>query len=104
MVRPFSPAVPRESMAMGVSRAEAARRASAMPGRRRSHQAAVASGVTSRGPMPVPPVVRMKSASACRPKAARMAGSSSATISRRSTAAGKRARSTASISGPERSS
>ena len=51
----------RESIARGVMASEAARMASAMPGARRVATAMVASGVTSRGPKPVPPVVRIKS-------------------------------------------
>ena len=66
MLWPIMPASPRESMADGVSLSDAARRASEMPGRRLSMRAVVTSGVISRGEMPVPPVVRMKSAALCR--------------------------------------
>ena len=47
--------------ARGVLRMPSARSASAMPGASRSITARVASGVTSRGPRPVPPVVRITS-------------------------------------------
>jgi hypothetical protein len=39
---------------------DAERIVSAIPGTRRSMTCAVASGVTSRGPKPVPPVVRIR--------------------------------------------
>ena len=54
---PRTPASPRESRACGVFASESARSASAIPGATRSSTSAVASGVTSRGPSPVPPVV-----------------------------------------------
>ena len=47
--------------AIGVCRSPSARIASGSPGARRSSTESVASGVTSRGPSPVPPVVRMRS-------------------------------------------
>lgn len=56
-VRPQMPAASRERQARGVIANEAARIASGMPGAMRSQTAAVASGVTSRGEKPVPPVV-----------------------------------------------
>src|ERR1051326_2310614 len=56
-VRPRGPATPRESMPKGVCWRLAIRIASAMPGASRSIMASVASGVTSRGARPVPPVV-----------------------------------------------
>src|SRR5579883_2073745 len=59
-VRPRTPATPRESMPKGVCFRLSARMASAMPGASRSITARVASGVTSRGARPVPPVVRIK--------------------------------------------
>ena len=48
---------PRDSAAIGVCASPAARISSASPGASRSSTALVASGVTSRGPNPVPPVV-----------------------------------------------
>src|SRR5271156_4499832 len=60
---PRIPAAPRESTARGVFCAPAARICSGNPGIMRSTTEAVASGVTSRGPRPVPPVVRITSAS-----------------------------------------
>ena len=55
--------------------------ASPMPGTSRSHTAAVASGVTSRGPSPVPPVVTQSATSdaAASVMAASMRGRSSGT-------------------------
>ena len=61
MVCPDSPAMPRESMALGAFVSEKLRMASAIPGISVSITCRVASGVISRGPMPVPPVVKMKS-------------------------------------------
>ncbi len=55
MIVPCMPAYPRESMADGVSRSDAARSASAMPGSSVSQNARVTWGVRSRGEMPVPP-------------------------------------------------
>ena len=52
-----------DNMACGVILRLAARMASARPGASRSMTARVASGVTSRGEKPVPPVVRMTSIS-----------------------------------------
>ncbi len=52
---PLTPAMPRESGAIGLER----RMASAKPGAGRSMTSAVPSGVRSRGPNPVPPVVTM---------------------------------------------
>ena len=51
------PETPRESMPIGVCFIDSARIASAMPGASRSITALVASGVTSSGVKPVPPVV-----------------------------------------------
>src|SRR5258706_1012113 len=56
-VVPTAPATPRESMPCGVFASERARSASAMPGTSRSITRRVASGVTSFGERPVPPVV-----------------------------------------------
>src|SRR5205823_10187502 len=50
-------AVPRESTAVGVCSSPLRRICSEIPGTIRSATACVASGVLSRGPMPVPPVV-----------------------------------------------
>ena len=52
-----APATARESAAIGVCASPVARISSARPGASRSITARVASGVTSRGPKPVPPVV-----------------------------------------------
>ncbi len=57
-VRAAMPATPRESIPIGVWRSDSARIASAMPGASRSITARVASGVTSSGVKPVPPVVK----------------------------------------------
>ena len=54
-----APATARERAAIGVFASPAARISSASPGASRSITARVASGVTSRGPNPVPPVVTM---------------------------------------------
>src|SRR5712692_10861320 len=59
-VRPRVPTTARESMPKGVFCRLIARMASAMPGASRSITALVASGVTSRGASPVPPVVRIR--------------------------------------------
>src|SRR6202789_2124098 len=56
-VWPQAPEMARLSAASGVRRAPAARMRSAKPSRMRVQTARVASGVTSRGAMPVPPVV-----------------------------------------------
>ena len=86
-----------------VSASDAARNASAIPGSSFWQKRMVASGVTSRGEMPVPPVVRMKSAPANDSSAARMSGGSSGTTVRVTSASGNRARTSFSISGPDRS-
>ena len=57
------PTTERLSIAMGVNCNVCARIASAMPGTSRSMARRAASGVTSRRPMPVPPVVTMRSTS-----------------------------------------
>src|SRR5579863_5787317 len=61
-VRPRDPAMPRDSTENFVCSRPFARISSAMPGISRSRTACVASGVTSRGEIPVPPVVRMSDA------------------------------------------
>ncbi len=53
-------ATPREIIAIGVTFNDSARIASAIPGASRSITFDVASGVLSRGPSPVPPVVTIK--------------------------------------------
>ena len=58
-----TPAAERLSMERGVFASVSARMASAIPGTSMSSTARVASGVTSLGPRPVPPVVRMRSTS-----------------------------------------
>ena len=62
--RPRSPATPRERSACGVRASASARIASAIPGASRSSTVRVASGVTSRGANPVPPVVSTSNAPA----------------------------------------
>jgi len=62
--RPTTPAAPRERRPCGVFAIESARSACAMPGASRSTTSRVASGVTSRGARPVPPVVRTRRAEA----------------------------------------
>jgi len=57
------PATARDKIARGVFFDPAKRMCSPKPGISRSTTARVASGVTSRGPTPVPPVVRITSAS-----------------------------------------
>src|SRR5215831_17093681 len=56
------PATPRDSAARGKAVIEQIRIRSEIPGASRCSTARVASGVTSRGPSPVPPVVRIRSA------------------------------------------
>ena len=104
-VLPIDPAIPRDSAACGVFRMPAARMSSARPGASRSITARVASGVTSRGPKPVPPVVTMRPV----PRAARSL--SRASIAPRSSATRERStepkpaeRSADSATSPERSS
>src|SRR3954452_22440666 len=64
--RPYTPASPRDSAAVGTPAAEPyARIASAMPGTSRSRRARVTSGVRSVGVRPVPPVVSTARAPAC---------------------------------------
>jgi hypothetical protein len=58
-VRPATPDTPRLSTPIGVCWMLTARIASAMPGASRAITACVASGVTSSGVSPVPPVVKM---------------------------------------------
>ncbi len=80
------PATPRESHAIWVEAAPAERMASARPGASRSITARVASGVTSRGPNPVPPVVTTSGAREARSRSeASMVGVSSGTTSGAST-------------------
>jgi hypothetical protein len=61
-VEPRIPATPRESIQLTVWPLDARRIASAIPGTSRSITARVASGVTSRGATPVPPVVSTSAA------------------------------------------
>ena len=60
-VRPAVPQTSRLVMPIGVYLSDSARIASAKPGTSRSMTSCVASGVTSSGVRPVPPVVRMRS-------------------------------------------
>ena len=55
------PEIPRESIPCGVICTASTRMASANPGASRESTARVASGVTSSGVSPVPPVVKMRS-------------------------------------------
>ena len=82
---PRTPASPRESRACGVFASESARSASAIPGATRSSTSAVASGVTSRGPRPVPPVVSTTAASSASSAIASAIASRSSGTIRRST-------------------
>ena len=83
--RPRTPATPRESSACGVFAIESARIASAIPGARRSRTVIVASGVTSRGPRPVPPVVKTSLASTASSSIASAIESRSSGTTRRTT-------------------
>src|SRR6185436_5472183 len=78
--RPTTPASARDSIAAGpISWNDSIRNSSPKPGKRRSNSAPTASGVRSRGPMPVPPVTMTASASpASRATASRRAAGSSA--------------------------
>jgi len=77
---PTTPVRPREMIAIGLTWRPTDRIVSARPGASRVRTALVASGVTSRGPKPVPPVVTTRSAEAAmRRMAASISGSSSAT-------------------------
>ena len=81
--RPRTPHTARLRAANFVVFAPSARMRSAIPSRSRSHTARVASGVTSRWAMPVPPVVTTNRACALkRMRTSRIADSSSGTISR----------------------
>ena len=64
---PAIPLRPRESIPCGETAIETARMCSSRPGVARSTTRAVASGVTSRGAKPVPPVVSTRSAAAEQP-------------------------------------
>ena len=72
-------------MPCGVFATESARIASAIPGASRSSTLAVASGVTSRGPSPVPPVVRTSLASPASSSIASAIASRSSGTTRRTT-------------------
>ena len=92
-LEPRVPAIWRDRMAVGTSTGSSSRISSPKPGSTRSHTASVASGVTSRGLGPVPPVVRMSeqpSTSASSMSAASIFGRSSGT-SRRTGRHGERA-------------
>jgi hypothetical protein len=80
---PAAPTTARDSAAIGVCCSPAARITSASPGASRSITARVASGVTSRGPNPVPPVVTTRPWSAASVRsAASICGCSSGTTVR----------------------
>ena len=99
-------AVPRDSAAVGVFSVPFRRISSAIPGITRSATPCVASGVLSRGPIPVPPVVRIKS---IRPESAhsrncwRIVAASSETHSEEVTSH-PRPRQAATTAGPDTSS
>src|SRR5438270_571062 len=99
-------AVPRESTAVGVCSSPLRRISSEMPGTMRSATACVASGVLSRGPMPVPPVVSKTSTrpeSASSRKRSRIpAGSSEIGVA--AVTSQPSPRQAATTAGPERSS
>ena len=84
---PMVPATPRDSTDVGTFSRETARSASAMPGTARSSIGSTASGVTSVGVRPVPPVVSTAVAPAARASrtAARMCTTSSGTMRRSTT-------------------
>src|SRR5690349_23966578 len=82
---PATPAVPRESKPCGVFAIESARSACAIPGASRSSTSRVASGVTSRGARPVPPVVRTRRDEAASALIAAAISSRSSGTTRRST-------------------
>jgi hypothetical protein len=87
-VRPRTPQTPRDRSASGVIARPAARIASASPGACRSTTSSVASGVTSRGPNPVPPVIATsatRSSSASVRRWVAMASRSSGVTTRRAT-------------------
>ena len=89
-VVPAIPAMPRESIAIGVFDAVSRRIASAIPGVSRRTTARVASGVLSRAAKPVPPVVRtrsMPSFSTSSTSLVRISSVSSVTIERSTTRA-----------------
>ncbi len=80
---PTTPATARDRAAIGVCASPAARMSSASPGASRSMAARVASGVTSRGPNPVPPVVTTRAwVAASRRSASSIRSRSSGTTSR----------------------
>ena len=102
---PRMPASPRDSMACWLNFRLSKRMASARPGASRSITRRVASGVTSRGAKPVPPVVRMISrppSSAQADRVLRRSGNSSGRMAVRSTFQPWAVTSSASA-GPERS-
>ena len=84
-VEPRTPAAPRERRPCGVLAIESARSACAMPGASRSSTSRVASGVTSRGASPVPPVVRTSRADAASSRIAAAIWPRSSGTTRRST-------------------
>lgn len=103
-VVPATPASPRESAAVGTFSRPYARIASGMPGISRSRTRRVASGVSSVGEMPVPPVVTITSYPAATPsRSAASTGAPSGTTCGPSTANRIRVRPSA-ISGPPLSS
>jgi hypothetical protein len=84
-VEPRTPAAPRERRPCGVFAIESARNACAIPGASRSSTSRVASGVTSRGASPVPPVVRTSRADRASSRTAAAISTRSSGTIRRST-------------------
>ena len=101
---PRAPAIPRESAAIGVCDSPVARISSASPGASRSMTARVASGVTSRGPNPVPPVVTTSPFVDASSRSADSISACSSATTRRSDTSKPAARSNASAASPEASS
>ena len=102
-VPPRDPATARDRAAIGVCRVPSRRISSPNPGASRSRTARVASGVTSRGPKPVPPVVTTRANprwSARSRRTVSMAGRSSGTAARAATS-NPASRSNASAASPE---
>src|ERR1700674_3807571 len=105
IVRARTAVTARDKTAVGVFSIPLRRISSETPGMRRSAMATVASGVLSRGPMPVPPVVKMISArlaSAMALRCSRMAAGSSG-MHNVSVISQPRPRQNATTAGPEAS-
>ena len=106
-VRPRLPASCRERIAVGTDCKDTARICSPNPGYKRSHTALVASGVTSRGDGPVPPVVTTSAhpvSSTSSRSVASICGCSSGMTRRTGCQSRSQRVSTSWMAGPERSS